>query len=331
MKQVTVENVKLNNLVCDCIVAVAKVFITGVLFLDEKFIKETNKQTLADFKALEYFDDAKVKSVKSTLSHIKEFFYVVKPRSEELDKKTKEEIKKRYCNILDLAKRRKFNKIALPTILIGSKVKNFVECIQVAIDSVSAWIKTNKSDINIIFYVESNEDLLRHQMFYPFCSWDSDEKFQNIVMDIIEAIGDVKALDTREKAMTAAREMYRRAIELDNQKVVQVYRRLLYEFETATDDEYKLLYNQCHSNKLPKQVEMESSEIVAIRKTFEKGISLISKESISILLDVKYDEANKILENLLEMEYIEKHIEQNDMIIYKISITKAEFFNLHGE
>ena len=32
-----------------------------------------------------------------------------------------------------------------------------------------------------------------------------------------------------------------------------------------------------------------------------------------------------------KVKYIEKHIEQNDMIIYKISITKAEFFNLHGE
>ena len=282
MKQVTAENVKLNDLVCDCIVAVAEVLITGVLLLDEKFIKLTNQQTLDNFKALGYFDDAKIKSVKSTLSNAKEIFYVVKPRSEELDKKTKEEIKKRYFNILNLAKRRKFNKIAVPTILIGSKVKNFVECIQVAVDSVSAWIKKNKSNMYITFYVDSNEDLLRHQMFYPLCSWDFEEKFENIVMDLIEAIGDVKFLDTREKAMTAAREMYRRAINLDNQKVIQVYRRLLYEFDTATDDEYKLLYNQCHGNKLSKKVEKESYEIFAIRKTFEKGISLISKESISI-------------------------------------------------
>ena len=70
------------------------------------------------------------------------------------------------------------------------------------------------------------------------------EQFENKCMDIIEQIVAIDIKQDRAGAIVVAQKMLDKATEKGNQKIIDIYARVLHEFEIATDEEYNLLRKQ---------------------------------------------------------------------------------------
>ena len=74
--------------------------------------------------------------------------------------------------------------------------------------------------------------------------WETIEEFENKCMDIIEQIVSIDVKQTRLEAIEISEKMRDKAVATKDQKVVEVYERVVKEFEIATDEEYELLRKQ---------------------------------------------------------------------------------------
>ncbi len=77
--------------------------------------------------------------------------------------------------------------------------------------------------------------------------WDTIGEFENKCMDIIEEIVSIDIKQTRIEAIEIAKKMRDKAVTTSNQRVIEVYERVVKEFEIATDEEYELLRKQIFS------------------------------------------------------------------------------------
>lgn len=72
----------------------------------------------------------------------------------------------------------------------------------------------------------------------------SVEEFENKCMDIIEKIVSVNPKQNRQDAIKVAEKMLEKAKSTNKKKVIEIYERVVHEFNIATDEEYNLLRKQ---------------------------------------------------------------------------------------
>lgn len=75
----------------------------------------------------------------------------------------------------------------------------------------------------------------------------SVEEFENKCMDIIEQIVSIDIKQDRAGAIKVAEKMLEKAKSTGKVKIIEVYERVLKEFQIATDEEYLLLRKQIFS------------------------------------------------------------------------------------
>ncbi len=73
------------------------------------------------------------------------------------------------------------------------------------------------------------------------------EEFEEKCMDVIEKIVSLDIRQDRLGAIKVAEKMLEKAKEKGNQKVIEVYERVVEEFKLASDKEYQLLRKQIFS------------------------------------------------------------------------------------
>lgn len=70
------------------------------------------------------------------------------------------------------------------------------------------------------------------------------EEFENKCMDIIEQIVSIDPRQNRQGAIKVAENMLERAKTKGNQKAIEIFERVVKEFNIATDEEYEMLRKQ---------------------------------------------------------------------------------------
>ncbi len=75
----------------------------------------------------------------------------------------------------------------------------------------------------------------------------SVEEFENKCMDIIEQIVSIDIKQDRQGAIKVTEKMLEKAKATGKKKVIEIYERVLHEFNIATDTEYNLLRKQIFS------------------------------------------------------------------------------------
>ncbi|MFQ6752474.1 MAG: hypothetical protein ACLRFL_02810 [Clostridia bacterium] len=75
----------------------------------------------------------------------------------------------------------------------------------------------------------------------------SVEEFENKCMDIIEQIVSIDIKQDRQGAIKVTEKMLEKAKTTGKKKVIEIYERVLHEFNIATDTEYNLLRKQIFS------------------------------------------------------------------------------------
>ena len=75
----------------------------------------------------------------------------------------------------------------------------------------------------------------------------SVEEFENKCMDIIEQIVSIDIKQDRQGAIKVTEKMLEKARATGKKKVIEIYERVLHEFNIATDTEYNLLRKQIFS------------------------------------------------------------------------------------
>ena len=75
----------------------------------------------------------------------------------------------------------------------------------------------------------------------------SVEEFENKCMDIIEQIVSISIKQDRQGAIKVTEKMLEKAKATGKQRVIEIYERVLHEFNIATDTEYNLLRKQIFS------------------------------------------------------------------------------------
>lgn len=75
-------------------------------------------------------------------------------------------------------------------------------------------------------------------------SWETIEQFENKCLEIIERIVLIDIKQTRIEAIEISKKMRGKAITTKNQKVIEVYERVVKEFEEATDLDYEIFKKQ---------------------------------------------------------------------------------------
>lgn len=74
------------------------------------------------------------------------------------------------------------------------------------------------------------------------------EEFENKCMDIIEKIVSIDIRQNRQGAIKVAEKMYEAAkLKTKNKEVLDIYARVIKEFNIASDDEYEALRKQIFS------------------------------------------------------------------------------------
>lgn len=75
----------------------------------------------------------------------------------------------------------------------------------------------------------------------------TDEEFENKCMDVIEKIVSINIKQDRQGAIKVAEKMLEKAKSTGSKVVIDIYERVLHEFNIATDAEYELLRKQIFS------------------------------------------------------------------------------------
>ncbi|MBQ8615666.1 MAG: hypothetical protein IJ415_03780 [Clostridia bacterium] len=73
------------------------------------------------------------------------------------------------------------------------------------------------------------------------------EEFEEKCMDVIEKIVAIDIKQNRAGAIKVAEKMLEKAKEKGNKKIVEIYERVVKEFQLASDEEYELLRKQIFS------------------------------------------------------------------------------------
>ena len=73
------------------------------------------------------------------------------------------------------------------------------------------------------------------------------EEFENKCMDIIEQIVSISIKQDRQGAIKVTEKMLEKAKTTGKKRVIEIYERVLHEFNIATDQEYELLRKQIFS------------------------------------------------------------------------------------
>ena len=73
------------------------------------------------------------------------------------------------------------------------------------------------------------------------------EEFENKCMDIIEQIVAIDIKQTRQGAIKVAEKMLEKAKAKGNKRIIEIYERVVHEFNIATDEEYNMLRDQIFS------------------------------------------------------------------------------------
>ncbi|MBE5741459.1 MAG: hypothetical protein E7351_02920 [Clostridiales bacterium] len=73
------------------------------------------------------------------------------------------------------------------------------------------------------------------------------QEFEQKCMDIIEQIVSIDIRQDRQGAIKVSEKMLQKAKEKGNKKIIEIYERVLQEFQLASDQEYTLLRKQIFS------------------------------------------------------------------------------------
>ncbi len=330
MKQIRVAWGDITKLPCDGLVSLAKNDSSGVLEPNELISNLAGPELWKEYNELEETNGIRVtEGYRLTAKYV---IHTNWENTEEFNEKLEDQLIQYYESIMNAAKMKCIKCLAIPTLKIGNSRDSLSEGIGMAVQTVCDWIKKNRCGMQAVFCAETREEFELYQIFYPVCSWSNEHKFENIVMDVIEHLGNTKALNTREKAVAVVNDMLGKALETKKEKVIQAYRRLEYEISTATDKEYDLLYNQCQRMLgEDSTVSSENFEIGAIRQAFKSEMNILTKDMVCEFFDVPEKEAKKILKDLVNMNYIKIRYYEGDLIVYSILISKEDFYLIHGE
>lgn len=330
MKQIRVAWGDITKLPCDGLVSLDKKDSSGLIEPNEFISKLAGPELVEEYNKLEKTDGVQV--TEGYRLRAKYVIHTNWENTEEFNEKIEEQLVRYYESIMNAAKMKCIKCLAIPTLKIGNSRDSLSEGIGMAVQSVCDWIKKNRCSMQVVFCAETREEFELYQIFYPVCSWGNERKFNNIVMDEIENIGNTKTLNTREKALSVVKDMLGKALETKKEKVIQAYRRLEYEISTATDKEYDLLYNQCQRMlDEDSTVSSESFEIGAIRQAFKSDMNILTKDMVCEFFDIPEKEAKKILKDLVNMNYIKICDYEGDLILYSILISKEDFYLIHGD
>ena len=75
------------------------------------------------------------------------------------------------------------------------------------------------------------------------------EEFEEKCMNVIEQIVSIDIKQDRQGAIKVSEKMLEKAKEKGNQKIIEVYERVLDEFKIASDAEYTILRNEIFGNR----------------------------------------------------------------------------------
>ena len=330
MKQIRVAWGDITKLPCDGIVSLSEIDSSGLIEPNGLISKLAGPELLEEYNEIE-----ETNGIRVTEGYRLTAKYVIHTNweyTEEFNEKVEGQLVRYYESIMNAAKMKCIKCLAIPTLKIGNSRDSLSEGIGMAVQSVCDWIKKNRCSMEVVFCAETRDEFELYQIFYPVCSWGNEHKFENIVMDVIEQIGNTKPLDTREKALAVVKDMLGKALKTKKEKVIQAYRRLEYEISTATDKEYDLLYNQCQRMiGEDSTVSSESFEIGAIRQAFKSDMNILTKDLVCEFFDIPEKEAKKILNDLVNMNYIKIRYFEGDLVVYSILISKEDFYLIHGE
>ena len=329
MKQIRVAWGDITKLPCDGLVSFAKKNAKGVMQPNARISRLAGPELLKEYKRLE--DDEDVRVTAGYRLTAKYVFHTNWEDTEEFNEVIEGRLVQYYESIMQAAVMKRIKCLAIPTIRIGCTRDSLSEGIGMAVQSVCDWIKKNRRSIEVVFCAETKEEFELYQIFYPVCSWSREEKFEKIVIDMIEQLGKTKALDTRGKALLVIKDMLSDALKTKRERVIQAYRRLEYEISTATDTEYELLCKQCQRiAEEVNEVRAESYEIGAIRQAFKEDKNTLNKDMVCSFFDISEVEADKILHNLVGMNYVKIDDYDGALTIYGILIPKGDFYLIHG-
>lgn len=283
-----------------------------------------------EFSSLGYFDVGEARITKGYNLSASYVIHVICASEQSLREDEKKYLESCYENVLLAAREKSIKRLAIPTLKADEKQMSLGESIQTAVRYVYEWKKKNHCDMEIVFCAETKEEFESYQMFYPICSWESDEDFERKVMLLIGHLGDQKELDAQAKAAVKAEEMLEKAKSVNDEKLIQLFKRLVYELNTTTDEEYRLFYHHCQKLlNLKKIFSDEQLELKALRRAFETETSFITLETICDFFKANKKNALKALAELIKMNYIK--LDGGGELVYKILIPKEEFYLMHGD
>ena len=75
------------------------------------------------------------------------------------------------------------------------------------------------------------------------------EEFEEKCMNVIEQIVSIDIKQDRQGAIKVSEKMLEKAKEKGNQKIIEIYERVLEEFKIASDAEYTILRNEIFGNR----------------------------------------------------------------------------------
>lgn len=75
------------------------------------------------------------------------------------------------------------------------------------------------------------------------------EEFEEKCMNVIEQIVSIDIKQDRQGAIKVSEKMLEKAKEKGNQKIIEIYERVLEEFKIASDTDYTILRNEIFGNR----------------------------------------------------------------------------------
>ena len=283
-----------------------------------------------EFSSLGYFDVGEARITKGYNLSARYVIHVICASGQSLREDEKKYLESCYENVLLTAQEKSIKSLAIPTLKADEKQMSLGKSIQTAVRYVYEWKKKNHCDMEIVFCAETKEEFELYQIFHPICSWESDKDFEHKVMLLIGHLGDQKELDTQAKAAVKAEEMLKKAKSVNDEKLIQLFRRLVYELDATTDEEYRLFYQHCQKLlNLKKILSDEELELKALRRAFETKSSFITLETICDFFKVNKKNALKAIAKLIKMNYVK--FDGSGELVYRILIPEEEFYLIHGD
>jgi len=263
--------------------------------------------------------------VETETSFIDYIIYTVSPTYQKSNIRVMQDLVNCYKNCMKLANLKRALHVAFPVMGMGEGGYSMKEAVCAAMTAAKEWIEENKESSMEIYFCADDWDVMdQFNLYYPFCDWDSEEQYDDAMMEIMDKLLVSPVLPTRQKALEALEEMCDKAEDQRNAAVIQLYRRLLFDMQQTTDQTYDLLRENAKNKR------DDTCEAATVRYVLESGNELFTKEMMMSRFKIPKGLAEGVLANLLRMKYIAFSRFNGKVIMYKVVIPEEDFYLIHG-